>query len=135
MLTQMAVSEYALDKNEQQQHMQQPLHPRVSKAQRRRALRIDNDRPLQVLEQCFADEAVVADALDVKQTSVGRKADLAQFGKVFDASADAKVTRIVVRNRPGVRRLILRSKIRLTWLGRPMSKFSRITSSKKTRPV
>src|SRR5262245_56301413 len=40
-----------------------------------------------------------------------------------------------VRNRPGVRRLTLRSKIRLTWLGRPISRFSRITSSKKMRPV
>src|SRR5262249_40569492 len=95
MLAQMAVSEYALDKNEQQQHMQQPLHPRVSKAQRCRALRIYHDRPLQVLERCFADEAIVADALDVKQTSVGRKADLAQFGKVFDAPADVEVAGVV----------------------------------------
>src|SRR4051812_41393242 len=77
----MAVSKSALDENKQQQDMQQPLHPRVGKAQRRRALSIDYDRPLQVLERCFADEAVVADALDVKQTSVGRKANLAQFGR------------------------------------------------------
>src|ERR1700675_831929 len=40
-----------------------------------------------------------------------------------------------VRNRPGVRRLTLRSNTRLTWLGRPISRFSRITSSKKMRPV
>ena len=31
--------------------------------------------------------------------------------------------------------LTRRSKINCTWLGRPMSRFSRITSSKKTRPV
>jgi hypothetical protein len=37
----------------------------------------------------------VTDALDVKETSVGRKADLAQFGKIFDASADAKIASVV----------------------------------------
>src|SRR3954467_11945933 len=75
----MAVSKSALDENKQQQDMQQPLHPWISEAQRCRALSIDHDRPLQVLERCFADEAVVADALDVKQTPVGGKADLAQL--------------------------------------------------------
>src|SRR5215472_14655590 len=42
------------------------------------------------------DEAIVTDALDVEQTSVGCKANLAQFGKIFEASADTKVTRIVM---------------------------------------
>jgi hypothetical protein len=92
MLAQMAVSKSALDENKQQQDMQQPLHPRVSEAQCCRALSIDQDRSLQVLEGCFADEAVVADALDVKQTPVGRKADLAQFREIFDAPADVEVT-------------------------------------------
>src|SRR3954468_6649489 len=95
MLAQMAVSESALDENKQQQDMQQPLHPWVSEAQRCRALSIDHDRSLQVLERCFADEAVVADALDVKQTPVGRKADLAQFREIFDAPADVEVAGIV----------------------------------------
>jgi hypothetical protein len=35
---------------------------------------------------------------------------------------------------PGVRRETLRSKIRLTWAGRPISRFSRMTCSKKMRP-
>src|SRR3954453_22063110 len=86
----MAVSKSALDENKQQQDMQQPLHPWISEAQRCRALSIDHDRPLQVLERCFADEAVVADALDVKQTPVGGKADLAQFREIFDASANVE---------------------------------------------
>ena len=38
--------------------------------------------------RAFADEAVLADALDVEQTSVGRKADLAPFFKILDAPAD-----------------------------------------------
>ena len=41
MLAQIAVSECALDENKQQQDMQQPLHPRISEAQRCRALSID----------------------------------------------------------------------------------------------
>ena len=40
-----------------------------------------------------------------------------------------------VRNLPEVRRPTRRSKINCTWLGRPMSRFSRITSSKKTLAV
>ena len=39
-----------------------------------------------------------------------------------------------VRYREGVRRLTRRLKINCTWSGRPMSRFSRTTSSKKTRP-
>src|SRR5437588_341249 len=86
--------------------MQQPLHPRISKAQRCRTLSIDHDRSLQVLERCFADEAVVADALDVEQTSVGGKADLAQFLEILDASANIKVAG-VVDGRFGSKRLSL----------------------------
>ena len=48
-----------------------------------------------VLEAGFADEAVVTDALDVKQTSVGRKADLAQLFEIFDASADREIAGVV----------------------------------------
>ncbi len=106
MLAQMAVSESALDENKQQQDMQQPLHSRVSEAQRCRALSIDHDRSLQFLERCFADEAVVADALDVKQTPVGRKADLAQIREIFAAPADVAVAGIV-DGRLGSKRLSL----------------------------
>src|SRR4051794_16073788 len=96
----------ALDENKQQQDMQQPLHPWISEAQRCRALSIDHDRPLQVLERCFADEAVVADALDVKQTPVGGKADLAEFREIFDAPANVEVPGIV-DGRFGSKRLSL----------------------------
>jgi hypothetical protein len=52
---------------------------------------------LHILEGGFADEAVVTDALDVKQTSVGRKADLAQLFEIFDASADGEVAGVIDR--------------------------------------
>src|SRR6202011_4967359 len=59
--------------------------------------RVDHPRwqVFAVLERCFADEAVMADALDVEQTSVGRKADLAQFLKIFGASADREIAGVV----------------------------------------
>src|ERR1700704_3014065 len=37
----------------------------------------------------------MADALDVEQTSVGRKADLTQVLEIFDASADREVASVV----------------------------------------
>src|SRR5215475_4606492 len=114
------------------------LDTRVGKTQRRCALLPDRYWLLHFLECSFADEAIMADALDVEQTSVGCKADLAQLSKILDTAADTKVA-CVVDGRFGSQCLqqlvILRSKIRLTWLGRPMSRFSRITSSKKIRPV
>ena len=77
--------------------MQKSLHARISEAQRCRALIVHGDRSLHVLEGGFADEAIVTDALDVKQTSVGRKADLAQLLEIFDASADGEVAGVVDR--------------------------------------
>jgi len=48
----------------------------------------------------------MTDALDVERTSVGRKADLAQFIEVFDASVDGEVAG-VVDNGIGSKRLSL----------------------------
>jgi hypothetical protein len=50
---------------------------------------------LHILEGGLAYEAVVTDALDVEQPSVGRKADLAQFREIFDAPADSKVAGVI----------------------------------------
>ena len=77
--------------------MQESLNARIGEAQCRRALFVYVDGSLHVLEASFADETVVTDALVVEQTSVGRKADLAQFLEIFDASADGEVAGIVDR--------------------------------------
>src|SRR4249919_155168 len=90
-LAQMLVGECALDEKEQKQDLQQGLNARIGEAQRRGASVIHSDGFLHVLEGRFADEAVVTDALDVEQTSVGRKADLAQVLEIFDASANGEV--------------------------------------------
>src|SRR5215467_15726468 len=47
------------------------------------------------LERGLADEAIMTDALDVEQTSIGCKADLAQLRKILDAAADTKVACVV----------------------------------------
>jgi hypothetical protein len=46
--------------------VQESLYARICEAQRCRALIVDGDRCLHVLEAGFADETVVTDALDVK---------------------------------------------------------------------
>jgi hypothetical protein len=43
----------------------------------------------------LADEAVVSDGLDVEETSIGLKANLAQRGEVLQSFADPEVTGIV----------------------------------------
>src|SRR5215831_16121260 len=97
MLADVFVGKRALDEEKQQQDVEERLNARIGKTQRRRALIVYDDRFLHVLERCFADEAVVADALDVEQTSAGRKADLAQFFKILDAPADGEVAGVVDR--------------------------------------
>ena len=95
MIAYILVGKCSLDEKEQQQDVQESLHARIGEAQRRCALIIHGDRSLHMLEGGFADEAVVTDALDVEQPSVGRKADLAQIREIFDAPADGKVAGVV----------------------------------------
>jgi hypothetical protein len=78
------LGECALDEKEQEQNLQERLNAGIREAQRRCTLVADDRRLLHVLKRGLADKAIVTDALDVEETSVGRKADLAQFGKIFD---------------------------------------------------
>ena len=96
-LANILVGEGSADEEEEEQDIEQGLHTRIGEAQRCGTLVVDSDGLLQVLEGRFADEAVVTDALDVEQTSVGGKADLAQFGEIVDASADGEVAGVVDR--------------------------------------
>jgi hypothetical protein len=74
-LAKVLVSECALDEEEKEQDVQKTLHTRVGEAQGGCALVSDRYWLLQVLERGFTDEAIMADAFNVKQTSVGCKAD------------------------------------------------------------
>jgi hypothetical protein len=76
------LGECALDEKEQEQNLQERLNARIGEAQRRCTLVADDRRLLHVLKRGLADKAIVTDALDVEETSVGRNADLAQFGKI-----------------------------------------------------
>ena len=104
MLAKVLVGECALDEKEQEQDLQESLNARISETQRRCTLVANCRWLLHVLERGLADEAIVTDALDVKETSVGCKADLAECGKVFDAASDTKVACVVDR-RFGSKRL------------------------------
>ena len=97
MLAEIVVSKRALDEEEQEQDVQEGLNARIGEPQCCGAPVVHDDGFLHVLEGGFADEAIVTDALDVEQTSVGRKADLTQFLKIFDASADGEVAGVVDR--------------------------------------
>src|SRR5712691_12912641 len=96
-LSDVLVSERALDEEEQEKDVEQGLNAGVGEAQGGSALAVDGDGSLHFLEGCLADETVVTDALDVEQTSVGCEADGAQFVEIFDASADPEVTGVVDR--------------------------------------
>src|SRR5260370_7392080 len=87
----MGGGEGAREEGEEEGGCEQGVRQWIGEAQRGGTLVVDGDGSLQVLEGRLADEAVVTDALDVEQTSVGGKADLAQFGEVVDASADGEV--------------------------------------------
>ena len=52
-------------------------------------------RLLKLLEGVFADGAVMADALDVQETSVGLKADLSQGAEVVQPFTDGEVVRVI----------------------------------------
>ena len=43
----------------------------------------------------FADPAIVAESLDVQETSVGLEADLPQSGEIMQPFVDLEVTRVV----------------------------------------
>ena len=65
-LAKVLVPECPLDEKEQQEDMQETLYARVGEAERRCALFCDHHWLLHVLERGFTDEAIVADALDVR---------------------------------------------------------------------
>jgi len=74
---------------------EQGEHPRVEKPQRRHALPVDDDRPMHPLHCTLGDGTVVADRLDVQQTSIGVKADLPQGGEVRQPTTDREVPGVV----------------------------------------
>ena len=79
------------------QHTEECLDDRVGEAQGGGPLALDGDRAGHAGERDVPDRAVVADPLDVQETSVGVKADLPQGGEVRQPSADREVVRVIDR--------------------------------------
>lgn len=94
-LPQVLMSKRAADVEEQEQDVEQGLDAAVGETQGCGALAVHGDGSLHVLECSFSDKAVVADALDVEQTSIGCEAYGAKLFEIFEASADFEVAGIV----------------------------------------
>ena len=80
---------------EPQQGREERLHPPVAEAERRGALAVDAHRMMQLVEHVGSEGAVVAEALDAEQASVGGEADLLQIIEVPQPAADIEVVRVV----------------------------------------
>ena len=97
MVPQIAVGKTPRQQTEHQQRAEQRLHGHVGEAQTAGPLPIDLDRFIDPMERVFADGTVLADPLDVQETSVGLEADPPQGGQVRQPLADAEVARVVDR--------------------------------------
>ena len=78
--------------------MQEGLDTLVLEAECGCTLLGDDAGTLNGVKAVLADKAVVADSLDVEQTSVGSKADLPECGKVVKPFADVEVAAVVNRS-------------------------------------
>ena len=88
-LPQFPIAESVRQQVEAQEGRKQGLHPPVAEAERRGALAVDAHGAVQFVEHVGSDGAVVAEALDAEQASVGGEADLLQILKVSQPAADA----------------------------------------------
>ena len=97
MVPQVAVGKTSGQQTKHQQCAEQGLHGHVGEAQAAGTLPIDLDRFIDTAERVFADGTVLADPLDVQETSVGVEADPPQGGQVGQPFADAEVAGVVDR--------------------------------------
>ena len=137
----------------------------VGEAESRGSLPVHHAGPIELLKGVFGKNAVMRDALRLKEATVGLKADLPKCGQVAQTLSDVEVACVVdsrlraegltflvvlldsralivdvqrgnhaiggdsSAKTAGVDSVTPRSKISWTCLGRPISKFSRISAS------
>jgi len=94
-LAQVAVGEPVGQETKHDERRQQRLDTGVGEAQSGGALTVDDDGRSDSSEGVFAAPGLVADSLDVQETSVGGEADLPQGGQVAQPFADPEVTGVV----------------------------------------
>jgi hypothetical protein len=92
---QIGVGEAVWEESEEDEGMEEGLDPSVLKAEGGGSLVCYVSRLLDGMEGVFTDRAIMADALDVEQTSVGLEADLPECGKVVKPFADLEVAGVV----------------------------------------
>lgn len=94
-LAQLPVGEAVRQQPEARQGCQQVLDAAVPEAQRRRPLSHDPCRRLELLEALGSQRAVVAEAFDAHQASVGFEADLFQMLELAQPTPDSEVVAVV----------------------------------------
>ena len=81
----------------EQQDAEQCLDAGVGEAKARDTLALHHGGSLQLSECLFADGAVMADSLDIEETSVGGEADLTQSREILQTAANGEVACVVDR--------------------------------------
>ena len=92
---QISIGETARQETEPDQQMPKRQHPGIGDAESRSPLPVHRDRSIQLPQGFFSDGAILAEAFDFENTSVGAKADLPQCGQVTQPFADGKVAGVV----------------------------------------
>lgn len=95
MLAQIPVGEAPREQTKQEQGGEEHQHSRIPETQGRGALLAHLHRLMNRLKGRFAQAAIMADSLDVQQTSVGVEADLAQGAQVLQPFADGEVSGVI----------------------------------------
>ena len=88
MLAQVAIGEPGGEETEDDQGREERLDPILLEAERGGSLAVDRDGLSNLRERRCAEVAIVADPLDVEQTSIGSEADLPERGQVRQPLAD-----------------------------------------------
>src|SRR5215471_14056634 len=95
MLAQVGSPEALRELPEQDESLEERLNAWVGKTQAGGALTAGCDRPVDGLQGIFAEDAVVAQPLDLDEPLIGRKPDRAQLRKIVQAFADPEVVSVV----------------------------------------
>src|SRR6201988_2481114 len=95
MLAQIGGPEALRELSEQDEGLEKRLNAWVGKTQAGRALAAGCHRSVDGLQSIFAEDAIVAQPLDLDQPLIGRKSDRAQLCKIVQAFADAEVVSVV----------------------------------------
>ena len=97
MLAEIGSSEALGELPEQDDGVQEGVSVLIGEAQAGGTLATCDDRAIDCLEGILAEDAIVAEALDLDKPAVGGKADLAQLGQIGQTFADPEVIGVVDR--------------------------------------